>query len=367
MDHGAGIDLEDQQPPIIRFGAIDDQVVEPETLIDRRECRAMAQRKVLVEAAHETLFLGALHGALGHAGVEVMDHPVFRDAHVHGERARADQDHPILAELSVRPTIIDEAGDIELALGAALKVAGQRRRIIELREAPAGMRVGRPGDDRETTEIRQGGYSQLRASQLFQGPPGDSQRGRHRHPGRFREPARGALARSPERSFGAVDHRARPGPDGILDLREQGTRAIGFADGDKQHVMLGQLRRQGQLRRDIEHVERDIGTRQEKVERRVGHQIARRHQRQQPDAGLASLSTLGRQAIKRLDGQRLGLHRQGDFDLAEELQDRGQVHQGIGIVRIGRRPIHQEGPQRLQIDVFKRHGHEPCLTDQRVA
>ena len=69
------------------LGAVDGEVVEAERGVQRLERVGVARGEAVVEARHHRGFLGPLAGVLGHAGVQVVDHPVVGDGHVDDERA----------------------------------------------------------------------------------------------------------------------------------------------------------------------------------------------------------------------------------------------------------------------------------------
>ena len=93
----------------------------------------MPHGELAIERREEPLFLGALVGALVHLGVDVVDHPVRRNAHVTSERPAVDEHDAELPELSVCGTIVDEIGDEERLAGHAGEVRRKAVRIVESR------------------------------------------------------------------------------------------------------------------------------------------------------------------------------------------------------------------------------------------
>ena len=124
--------------------------------------------------------------------------------------------------------------------------------------------------------------------------------------------------------------------------------------------MLWKRRRERHSGNDIEHVECHVRVLQQEFQRRVRHQVAGSHDGEQPDGGGISP---GLQLIQLLSLQRLLLHREPGVRRLLQLQHDAQVHQGVGVMRIGLRALEQPLPQWRQIDSFEGHGHERRETD----
>src|ERR1700740_622102 len=99
-----------------------------------------------VERAHEGLLLQALGDAGRQPRIEIPDVPAVGDRHVAGKGAPVDEDDAILSEQTVLARIVDETGEEECLLRAAVEILLQRGTVIDLGKTDAGMRSARPYD-----------------------------------------------------------------------------------------------------------------------------------------------------------------------------------------------------------------------------
>src|SRR5581483_2037545 len=108
MDDGCVIGLEDHKLAVAVLGTVDREIIETYPLGNCSKRASVTKREILVEIAHETLFLKALVGIERHARVEIPDVPTVRDRHVARVGLAVDEDDPVLAEQAVAARIIDE-------------------------------------------------------------------------------------------------------------------------------------------------------------------------------------------------------------------------------------------------------------------
>ena len=148
MDDRGGVGLEHQQAAVAGFGAVDGVIVEAQTFVQRIERGGVAAGEAVVECGHGAGFLGAFFGEFGHAGVEVVHHPVPRDRHVAEERLTVDEGD---AEFPVEPVgaaVVLERRDEEVPLEGEVQIIRQFRRGLDAGQAGAGVGIDRPDQAR---------------------------------------------------------------------------------------------------------------------------------------------------------------------------------------------------------------------------
>ena len=91
-----------------------------------------------------------------------------------------------------------------------------------------------------------------------------------------------AVAREPAICAGSLSTGCRQVGDYPRDLGEPGAVRVGFASGDDGDVEFRQRIGQRPAGHDIERLERDVRALEQEFQRRVGADIARRGERQEP-------------------------------------------------------------------------------------
>ena len=146
-----------------------------------------------------------------------------------------------------------------------------------------------------------------------------------------------------------------------LDLRQNRGVVVGFADGDDGEVVLGELRGQRQARHHIKRPEHNIAAVEQELERRVGADIAGRGEgeelQRRRDRG-------ARGAVDLVHRQRLGLARQTILEIAEELLDRGEVHERGAVVALINVFADELAPKRRQVLAVEHHLRQPRNADR---
>lgn len=154
MHDGGVVGFENQQLVALVLGAIDDEIIEADAPAHLVERVSVARREGAIEVAHEDRLFRTLLLAEGHVGVEIPDVPAVGDRHVAGVGFTVDHRETIFAVEPVGARIVDEARDEEILLVTLGKIGCDRRSIVELREADAGMRAARPRDHRKAQFTR---------------------------------------------------------------------------------------------------------------------------------------------------------------------------------------------------------------------
>ncbi|OIQ63384.1 hypothetical protein GALL_550750 [mine drainage metagenome] len=147
-----------------------------------------------------------------------------------------------------------------------------------------------------------------------------------------------------------VQDRARPI---CQQLRNPGkNRGVfeGFAHGHKGHVMLWQVIQRHCLGIDITQQKQSIRAFQQEIERRVGHEIARRHESKQARAGAVAMH----HAIvaAQPQGALHLLHRLGAAPMA--LQDHREVQQRCGVGTQALQAGHQAAGKGADVGLLER-------------
>lgn len=214
---GGVVRLKHQEFAVLVLGAIDDEIIEADAPAHLCERRAMACCKGLVEVKHEDGFLRPLLLAERHIGVEIPDVPAVGDRHVAGIGPAVDHRETIFAIETVRAHIVDEARDEEVLLVAPGNIGCERRRVVELGEADAGMRAARPRDHRKAELARDLSASDPPFRQIRQLRTCGVHRCRNVEPGHTGQQPMQLVAVEIGDAIGAVEQRPRQVGRSLLD------------------------------------------------------------------------------------------------------------------------------------------------------
>ena len=114
-----------------------------------------------------------------------------------------------------------------------------------------------------------------------------------------------------------------------------GRFSLDFADRHEGHVMRGQVVEADGVGIDVMQPEHAIAARQQEIQRRVGHEIAGRDERQQP----GPMAVAVHDAEVALQRHRALQDLAGLLGLAEAVQDRGEIEHGGGIGAVARQRV----------------------------
>jgi hypothetical protein len=301
----------------------------------------MTSGKIPLEIGHERGFLGTLGGALVHAGVEIVDHPVIRDPHVDGKGPTIDQNDAELAKASIGTAIVDEGRDEECPARLSFEEVQERFRLVDLSQSLAGMRIERTHQQRKV-ESR----TALPARQRLNLSAIETIRQRHDQSRPTLEPLTRPITRHIENPARIVQYRTRPVAQTGRPGFEQRPVGLRFPNGDEQQIMLGDLGRIRRVGRHIVEIEFDVAPIEQTFDRHIGHDRARRHERQQSEPRWTGR---GGNPIRPLLPERLTLEPQPHLRLAETLQDDGRIQQRRAVARIVRCALQQRLTEGRQI------------------
>ena len=176
-------------------------------------------------------------GVMGHVGAVVMHHPVGTDGQMIGIGLAVDEDHPVLAIISVRGLIISILADIDGSGQRRFFLRRERVKLplgVQANQALAAMATGRPDQQRIGQPRRgYGGFQDRRRSLYLAGlwdhqPRNPLQRRLQTVPRRARH-AKGRI----EEGFGGTQTKG-------LDAACRRRRMIRIADGVQHHRMVRQ-------------------------------------------------------------------------------------------------------------------------------
>ncbi len=140
---------------------------------------AMTKREFIVKGRKEAGLLGALGGALQHAGAHIVDDPAIGNGHMADIGALVDQKDTILSELTIRPAIVDIARHIKCILRPGLQIVDNGVRVIQLHQPETFLRVNRPYDNGKRRVLNQCRNRHFGTTDAFQCRPIDTCRDRH--------------------------------------------------------------------------------------------------------------------------------------------------------------------------------------------
>jgi hypothetical protein len=352
MDDHRDVGLEEQQSAIGGLGTIDAEIVEPDALGDGGKRRPVTPREIEVETRHEAFLLGALGGALLHVGVEVIDHPLVGDGEVAGIGPPVDEHDAVFAEEPVGAAVVDEARDIEGGLRLIRQIARQRRYIIDLLQAVAGMGSDRTENQRKPGIGHQLAKLDVAASEPHQVPAIKTRGGGYQEPRSGRQYRVEALARQHGDPVRAIEYRSRPCRCQPLDGIEGDAMVVGLADGDECQIVVRHRFAEGLARHDVERVELDVGTLEQELERCVGTDVAGHGEGQQAER---RRDVSEGRAIDPAQLQRVRLTRTTGVAVAEQLLEDGKVQKRGRVVRLVNVFADELAPERRQIGTVELH------------
>ncbi|MCY1172636.1 hypothetical protein D9M73_127750 [compost metagenome] len=129
----------------------------------------------------------------------------------------------------------------------------------------------------------------------------------------------------------------------------------GLANGEERDVIFGQIVKIGGVAIDIAQPQHGIGTVQQEIDWRVGHEIARRHKGEHLQARAVAMDD----AIVTLDRHRLVEQRARFLRAEMAVEHHRQVDHRRRVACIRRDPLDRSLPKRGHVAPLKRHGQKP--------
>ena len=131
VDQHRGVDLEHQEVTVGVERAIDAAIFQADALADGVQCLIMRRAEDRGGVVQKRFFLLLHPGLVGHVGRDVMNLPVVSDAKVVGQDLIADENEPVLPEITIPGTIadvLDHMGDeavLERVRGEVVKICAR--------------------------------------------------------------------------------------------------------------------------------------------------------------------------------------------------------------------------------------------------